>query len=266
MTNVSIVRPAIMAAAAITCLVPLLARSASADDSAARVGQQLSAAYPNTPFRDVKPAPLPGLYEVTMGNNVAYTDSTGRYFLFGHLYDMQDQVDMTEQRLKEGYKTRFPAAVLDHAIKTVHGNGGRVVAIFSDPDCPYCHELEQQLALVDNVTIYTFLYPLESIHPDAMTKAIRIQCAPDPAKAWQDWMTASVLPPLQACHHTIADNLVLGSRLGVVGTPTLIAQDGRMLPGAVSATQLNAWLDAGQSATPTAAGRPSDSTSQGVAR
>ncbi len=52
-------------------------------------------------------------------DNVAYTDSTGRYFLFGHLYDMQDQVDLTEQRQAQGYRMRFPAAVLNYAIKTV---------------------------------------------------------------------------------------------------------------------------------------------------
>lgn len=240
-----------VAISGLVCAAAILASPAAmADDAAApavaRVTEQLAAAYPNTPFRDVKPSPLPGIYEVTMGDNVAYTDGTGRYFLFGHLFDMQKQVDLTQQHVDQGYKTRFPAALLDHAIKTVHGNGRRVVAIFSDPDCPYCHQLEEQLALVDNVTIYTFLYPLESIHPDAMTKAIRIQCAPDPARAWHDWMTQRVLPPLAACKHPINDNLVLGSRLGVTGTPTLIAQDGRMLPGAVSATQLNAWLDAGQ--------------------
>ena len=61
-------------------------------------------------------------------------------------------------------------------------------------------------------------------------------------------MTESRLPPLGSCHHPINDNIVLGSRLGVTGTPTIIAEDGRMLPGAVSAAQLSAWLDAGTSA------------------
>ncbi|KGX17215.1 DsbC family protein [Burkholderia pseudomallei] len=231
----------------------------AADDTVAaqQVSDRLAATYPKTPFRDVKPAPLPGLYEVSMGETVAYTDSTGRYFLFGHLYDMQDQVDITEQRKAQGYKTRFPAAVLNHAIKTVRGNGQRVLAVFSDPDCPYCHQLEQQLAMVDNVTIYTFLYPLESLHPDAMTKSIRIQCSADPAKAWREWMTESRLPPLVSCHHPINDNIVLGSRLGITGTPTIIAEDGRMLPGAVSAAHLSAWLDAGtRAASASAATQP----------
>ncbi|WP_256254298.1 DsbC family protein [Burkholderia ubonensis] len=219
--------------------------AATADDSQS-VAAHLGSLYPNTPFRDVKPAPVAGLYEVTMGQNIAYTDASGQYFLFGHLFDMQNQVDLTEQTQAQGYKTQFPAQFLDHAIKTVHGNGRRVVAIFSDPDCPYCRAIEKELQRVDNVTIYTFLYPLESIHPGATNKSIRIQCATDPAQAWRDWMTSNRLPPLVACHHPINDNLVLGSWLGVTGTPTLIAEDGRMLPGAVSSTQLEAWLNAGQ--------------------
>ncbi|MDR6503850.1 thiol:disulfide interchange protein DsbC [Burkholderia ambifaria] len=237
----------LVAALAITLPYASAVRADDGTAAAQQVADHLTAIYPKTPFRDIKPAPLPGLYEVSMGENVAYTDSTGRYFLFGHLYDMQDQVDITEQRKAQGYKTRFPAAVLNHAIRTVHGDGQRVLAVFSDPNCPYCHQLEQQLAMVDNVTIYTFLYPLESRHPDAMTKSIRIQCSPDPAKAWKEWMTENRLPPLVSCHHPINDNIVLGSRLGITGTPTIIAEDGRMLPGAVSAAQLNAWLDAGTS-------------------
>jgi thiol:disulfide interchange protein DsbC len=47
-----------------------------------------------------------------------------------------------------------------------------------------------------------------------------------------------------ACNNPVNDNLVLGSRLGVVGTPTLIAVDGRVLPGAVPAEKLDQWLNA----------------------
>ncbi|WGS45748.1 DsbC family protein [Burkholderia sp. JSH-S8] len=244
------------AIAAVTVGVLAASTFAASDDDSQSVAAHLASLYPNTPFRDVKPAPVAGLYEVTMGQNIAYTDASGQYFLFGHIFDMQNQVDLTEQTQAQSYKTRFPAQFLDHAIKFVHGNGKRVVAIFSDPDCPYCGDLEKQLQRVDNITIYTFLFPLESRHPGATNKSIRIQCASDPAKAWRDWMTSKRLPPLVACHHPINENLVLGSRLGVTGTPTLIAEDGRMLPGAVSATQLEAWLNAGQRA-PTAGGQDS---------
>jgi thiol:disulfide interchange protein DsbC len=100
------------------------------------------------------------------------------------------------------------------------------------------------LARLDNVTIYTFLYPLESIHPEAKTKSISVWCSPDRAKAWAQAVHAGSVPKLVACNNPINDNLVLGSRLGVVGTPTIIALDGRVLPGAVPAERLDQWLNA----------------------
>ena len=218
--------------------VPALAR---AEEPAALV-EKFRQLYPKTTFREVRPSQLPGLYEVVMGENIAYTDESGRYFIFGHLFDMRQQLDLTAQRKLDGRRSEFPAQYLAQAIRTVKGNGSRSLAVFSDPDCPYCRQLEAELARLDNVTIHTFLYPLEALHPEARTRAVSVWCAPDRARAWSDLMLTGRKPRLVACDNPIDDNLVLGSRLGVVGTPTLIATDGRILPGSASAEKIEQWL------------------------
>jgi thiol:disulfide interchange protein DsbC len=96
-----------------------------------------------------------------MGRNLAYVGSDARYFLFGHLYDMREQRDLTADRLEAARRIDFASLPLADAITTVRGDGSRVLAVFSDPDCPYCRKLEQELAKLDNVTVHTFLYPLE---------------------------------------------------------------------------------------------------------
>lgn len=222
-------------------VIALATHSALADD-AAQIMDRLKATYPNTRIQEVRPSTLPGLFEVVMGDNIAYTDATGRYFIFGHLFDMKEQVDMTAQRKLDTKKAEFPAAFLANAIKVVKGDGSRKLAVFSDPDCPYCKRLEGELAKLDNVTVYTFLYPLESLHPEAKTKAVSVWCARDRGKAWTDLMLTGQAPKLVACTNPLNDNLVLGSRLGVVGTPTLIAADGRVLPGAAPAAKIDQWL------------------------
>lgn len=218
--------------------VPALAR---AEEPAALV-EKFRQLYPKTTFREVRPSQLPGLYEVVMGENIAYTEESGRYFIFGHLFDMRQQLDLTAQRKLDGRRSEFPAPYLAQAIRTVRGNGSRSLAVFSDPDCPYCRQLEAELARLDNVTIHTFLYPLEALHPEARTRAVSVWCAPDRARAWSDLMLTGRKPRLVACDNPVDDNLVLGSRLGVVGTPTLIAVDGRVLPGSASAEKIEQWL------------------------
>ena len=112
-----------------------------------------------------------------MGKNAAYTDATGRYFVFGHLFDMKEQRDLTAERVEKAARIAFGELPLADAIKTVRGKGERVLAVFSDPDCPYCRRLEAELDKLDNVTLYTFPYPLEGLHPEAKDKSIAVWCA-----------------------------------------------------------------------------------------
>lgn len=228
--------------------------AAAQDEAAPQIAEKFRGMYPNTRFTEVRKSKVTGLYEVVMGDNVAYTDDTGRYFIFGHLFDMKEQVDITAQRRLDARKAEFPSQFLGNAIKTVKGDGSRVVAIFSDPDCPYCKKLEGELARMDNVTIYTFLYPLEQLHPEAKTKSIAVWCAKDRQAAWTQTVLTGSAPKLVACNNPVNDNLVLGSRLGVTGTPTLIAMDGRLLPGAVPAEKLDQWLNATKQAAATPSG------------
>jgi len=205
--------------------------------------------YPATTFTRVQSTPVPGLYEVALGNNVAYAAEDGRYFVFGHLFDLQTQRDLTVANRPSSALSPagvdFAALPLTDAIKTVHGDGRRVLAVFSDPDCPYCQELEAQLAVLDNATVYTFLLPIASLHPQATKKAIAVWCAADRSHAWRAVVLERKTLSLKTCAHPIERNQALAAKLEVRGTPTLIAADGRMAAGAMPAADLSAWLDAG---------------------
>ena len=214
----------------------------AADVPTGALETRLKELYPNTQVTSVSASVLPGLFEVVMGKNIAYTDASGRYFLFGHLFDMPAQHDLTADRKEQLQRIDFAALPLTDAIKTVHGNGSRVLAVFSDPDCPYCKRLEPELAKINDVTIYTFLMPLTQLHPNARTNAISVWCAADRAKAWEQFMLRGQTTTSRACANPVDRNVALGERLQINGTPTMIAADGRMLPGAASAEQIEAWL------------------------
>ena len=230
--------PGLMAAT----FIASAATTQAADSPATALEKRLRELYPNTQFSTVTDSPVSGIYEVVMGRNIAYTDEHGRYFLFGHLFDMPAQRDVTAEHKDELARIDFNELPLDDAIKTVHGAGSRVVAVFSDPDCPYCRQLEPELAKIDDVTIYTFLMPLTQLHPDARNKAISVWCGADRVKAWAALMLRNQAPASANCDHPVDRNVALGERYQITGTPTLIAADGRMMPGAASAAQIEDWL------------------------
>jgi thiol:disulfide interchange protein DsbC len=222
----------------------VLATSAAwaSDESADAVAVKLKALYPATKIDRVQRSELPGLFEVVMGRNAAYTDSTGRYFIFGHLYDMKEQRDLTAERVEKTARVAFGDLPLADAIKTVRGKGERVIAVFSDPDCSFCRRLEGELDKLDNVTIYTFMYPLDGLHPEARAKAVAVWCAKDRLLAWRDLMHAGKTPAKADCDNPIERNVQLGQRLSIQGTPTLISADGRLLPGAMPKERIEQWL------------------------
>ena len=204
--------------------------------------ERLQALYPSTRFGAIHPTAWPGVFEVAMGANLAYVDATGRYFLFGHLYDMHQQRDLTAERKDAMARIDFGSLPLADALTEVRGKGTRTLAIFSDPDCPYCRRLETELRGLNDVTIHTFLMPLASLHPAARGKAVSVWCAADRLATWQALMLRDVMPPQADCPHPVDRNVALGEQLGINGTPTLIAGDGRVLAGAASRDQIEAWL------------------------
>ncbi len=216
------------------------------DPVAAALMARLAASYPATEFRDIRVTPMAGIYEVSMGRNVAYVGSDARHFLFGHLYDMQAQRDLTAERLEQARRIDFTSLPLGDAIQSVRGDGSRRLAVFSDPDCPYCRKLEQELAKLDNVTIHTFLYPLDTLHPAARAKAIAVWCAQDRAEAWKALMRDGKLLRPADCAHPIDRNIALARKLGVDGTPVLFDLQGRRLAGAMPADHIEAFLAAGE--------------------
>lgn len=221
------------------------------------LAQRLKALYPATRISEVRGTAWPGVFEVVMGANLAYADASGQYFLFGHLYDMQAQRDLTAERKEALARIDFVALPLQDALKEVRGNGARTLVLFSDPDCPYCRRLEAQIEALGDVTLYTFLMPIASLHPQARAKAIAVWCADHPLAAWQALMRKDEAAPARDCPHPVDRNVALAERLGITGTPTLVAADGRMLAGAAGLAQIEAWLERSNASAeaPPAAGR-----------
>ncbi len=195
---------------------------------------------------DIRKTPIPGLYEVrTNGLEIFYTDDQGNYLLQGNLIDVKARKNLTEERIEKLSEVAFDKLPVRDAFKIVRGSGKRKMAVFEDPNCSYCKHFERDMKNVDNVTVYLFLYPV--LGPDSAVKARDIWCSKDPAKSWDDWMSAEVRPTTAGAGCDAAAlqrNVAFGRTHNITGTPTLIFADGTRTPGAIPAAQVEKQLAA----------------------
>lgn len=184
-----------------------------------------------------------GLYEVFVDGNIIYSDDKATVFLLGPLIDAKTMKNVTDERMKKLTAIKFSDLPLDRAIKQVRGDGKRVLATFEDPNCGYCKRLAKDLLKLDNVTVYTFLYPILS--EDSVRKSKQIWCAADRAKAWNDWMVEGKAPTGRDDCDTAAvmKNQEFGRRLNISGTPTIFYGDGERVPGAVPLARIEQKLN-----------------------
>lgn len=180
-----------------------------------------------------------GLYEVYADGNIFYTDEKLTAILVGgQLIDARNMKNMTDDRMKKLTAINFGELPLERAIKHVRGDGKRVLATFEDPNCGYCKRLAKDILKLDNVTVYTFLYPILS--EDSVHKSKQIWCSTDRAKAWNDWMVDGKAPSGRDGCDTAAvgKNQEFGRKLNISGTPTIFFADGERVPGAMSAARI----------------------------
>ena len=192
---------------------------------------------PNVKVKSVSAAPVPGLYEVLVGNEFFYTDASGKYLIQGEIIELASGKNITEQRQADLNRIKWADLNQANAIKTVRGNGSRQLAVFSDPNCGYCKRLEKSMQQLENVTIYTYLTPILSA--DSTQKSKQIWCAADPFKAYIDWMINGISPSGKSdCNAPLDKNLAFAKTYGITGTPTLFFTDGSRFPGAVQITDI----------------------------
>ena len=191
----------------------------------------------------VSKSPYLGLYEVYAEGQILYTDEKLTAIIAGTLIDGATMKNITAERLQKLTAIKFSDLPLELAFKRVHGDGKRVLATFEDPNCGYCKKLARDMVKLDNVTIYTFLYPILS--PDSLEKSKQIWCATDKVKVWDDWMLDGKAPSGKSdCDTSAVQKTVeLGRKLNVTGTPTLFFASGDRVPGAVPLAQIEKKLD-----------------------
>ncbi|GJC32017.1 thiol:disulfide interchange protein [Acinetobacter sp. KAM398] len=202
----------------------------------ATVSKNVKQQHPQLKLDNIQATEMKGIYSASMDGQVVYLNEDAQHILAGSMIRLKDQHNLTKDLLIQQNSVDWKKLPLQDAIKSVRGTGKRQIAIFSDPNCPYCKQLEAELKKLNNITIYTFILPLKA-HSVAPSK--QVYCEKNPALAWENLITKAQLPTSQSsCANPVERNMALAHRLGVSGTPAIIFSNGFKVMGAYPAAQI----------------------------
>ncbi len=207
------------------------------------IRRNISERYPTLPKIDeISKTPVDGIYEIRLGNELIYTDSRADFIFQGILIDSKTQKNLTESKKEDLRRIEFSTIPLEGTFKRTQGTGARQLAIFVDPNCGYCKQLEKNLEELKDVTIHFILLPV--LGDDSYNKSQHVWCAKDKDAVWKNWMLSGIVPPAANCNiEAISSNLKFAQLHRVTGTPTMILGNGRRITGAIPMAQLDKILN-----------------------
>lgn len=213
------------------------------DKMAEHIRTNLTKRLPDLPpIKNINDTPMAGLYEVHIaGDAILYTDAQGDYLIQGALLDTQSKRNLTEERMKKLNAIGFDDLPLKDAFVIQEGKGERQLAVFSDPNCPFCVRLEHELAQLKNIKIHLFLLPI--LGQSSAEKAQNVWCAKNRTQTWKNLMLKQKEPAAAQCDiAALQRNMQFARQHNITGTPTIIFANGVRHSGMLQADALETMI------------------------
>ena len=204
---------------------------------------------PNIKVLGIKLTPLKSLWEIDVESGskkaILYLDITKKYLIEGQILDIKGKKNLTQESGEVLNKIDASKIPLGDANVMGDKNAKKRVIVFTDPDCPFCAKLHSELKKIiaerKDVVFFIKMFPLP-IHKEAAGKAKAIVCEKSLALLDAAFEKKPISKP-KCKTSAVDDNIALGKKLGITGTPTLVMPDGRVISGFRDANALKASID-----------------------
>lgn len=117
---------------------------------------------------------------------------------------------------------------------------GPIYYVFSDPNCPFCKELEKAVAVVSGYQ--PVILPL-GYKSGSRDLAAAVMCSAEPGKEWARAIAGtSSAKPCDKGYQLVDANMQVFEKLGLSSTPTMVTPKGTLVTGAATPEELRAVL------------------------
>lgn len=213
-----------------------------ADEAA--VKKAMTKLLPDVELDSVGASPISGLYEVVIGPRLFYVSEDGRYLIQGNVIDTKTRENLTESKLAKAKKAAMDQVGEGTMIVFEPKEPKHTITVFTDIDCGYCRKLHREIDdfSKEGIRVRYLFYPRAGVGSPSYKKAVSVWCADDRRQAMTDAKAGKDLED-KACDNPVQDHMLLGELMGVTGTPAIVLEDGKLVPGYVPAKRMTAMLD-----------------------
>ena len=209
----------------------MVAVTGSADELV--LTEQLKKVLPqNADISDVQPTAVPGVYEVTVGSRTFYAHSNGEFLLVGEMFDLNRNVNLADERRGDRMQDALAAIPESRMIVMGPENPKRVMTVFTDVDCAYCRKLHRDVPALNEAGLQVryLMFPRAGLGSKSYQTSVSVWCSEDRVDAITRAKLGQAIEP-KTCENPVAEHYKLGQDIGISGTPTLVMDDGRIVPG-----------------------------------
>lgn len=205
------------------------------------IAKVLSELMPQGKADSIKPTPFPGMYEAVFGPQIIYVSGDGRYMFEGDLYDLKNRMNLTET--KRRVARAKTVRTMDEKTMVVFSPAAdkvkHTITAFTDIDCGYCRKMHKQMKQYNELGIAMryLAYPRSGVNTPSYYKAVSVWCADDKQGAMTKAKSGESLPRVK-CDNPIKTHMDAAKLVGVTGTPTMVLENGRVIPGYVEPKRL----------------------------
>lgn len=192
----------------------------------------------------ISPSPVPGLYEVVMGPHLFYVTEDGRYMVQGDVIDIAARENLSAPARAAAQGAAIDSIGEENMVVFSPEKPAHTITVFTDIDCGYCRKLHREMDQINakGIKVRYLLYPRTGVDSPSYEKAVSVWCAKDRNQALTQ-AKAGATPEKATCDNPVKEHMAMGQMVGVRGTPTIVLEDGRILPGYVPADRLATLLN-----------------------
>ncbi|MBL10929.1 MAG: hypothetical protein CL402_10520 [Acidiferrobacteraceae bacterium] len=217
---------------------------ALADSVPEAVTQAVAQIFSDVDPSSVKASPIPNLFVVVIGTNVIYITDDGRYAISGDMIELE-----SGKNLAEGVRSNIRKNIvsgLDKSGLIIYSPAQirTTITVFTDITCPYCVRFHQEIGdlLKAGIRVQYAGFPRAGIPSKANDALVSVWCSDDPEKAMTNAKAGNYVEE-RVCDTSIDKHLEIAERIGIRGTPTIVLENGEIIPGFVPAEEIIRAID-----------------------